>query len=49
MGADATGIETVENAAAQAAVNDNYYNVSGQRVNESYHGIVLHNGKKYVK
>ena len=49
VGADATGIETVENAAAQAAVNDNYYNVSGQRVNESYHGIVLHNGKKYVK
>ena len=28
--------------------NNARYNLSGQRVNESYKGIIIHNGKKYI-
>lgn len=36
---------TVEPAASQTVL----YNISGQRVGNGYHGIVISNGKKYVK
>lgn len=43
-----TGIE--EKPAAIIQKNDNrIYNISGQQVNGSYRGIVIKNGKKYVK
>lgn len=29
-------------------VNENVYNVAGQKVNGSYRGIVIKNGKKYI-
>ena len=43
-----TGIEEIPAAIIQK--NDNrIYNISGQQVNGSYRGIVIKNGKKYVK
>ncbi len=41
----ATGINNV-NAAAH---NDALYNVAGQRVSDSFKGIVIKNGRKYIK
>lgn len=41
----ATAIETVEAAPAK---DNALYNVAGQKVNESYKGIVIKNGKKYL-
>lgn len=42
---DATAIKTI---AVDAAENAAIYNLSGQRVNAAYKGIVIKNGKKYL-
>jgi hypothetical protein len=42
----AAGIETVQ--VAGKATNGAIYNLSGQRVNNSYKGLVIKNGQKYV-
>ena len=42
----ATGINKVETDTEDA--NAPVYNLSGQRVNDSYKGIVIKNGKKYI-
>jgi len=42
---DATAIQKVENDAEDGAI----YNLSGQKVNASYKGVVIKNGKKYMK
>lgn len=42
----ATAIETIE--AAPAANSNTIYNLAGQRVDASYKGIVIKNGKKYL-
>jgi len=36
-------------AGKQGAYSDNRYNMAGQRVSQSYSGIVMQNGKKYVQ
>ena len=41
-----TGINTVK---TQPSTDGKMYNVSGQRVNDSYKGIVIKNGKKMIK
>ena len=41
-----SGIQTVE--AAEAANNGAIYNLAGQKVSESYKGVVIKNGKKMV-
>lgn len=43
----ATGINTV--GSETQAPDDRLYNLSGQRVGESYKGIVVRNGRKYVR
>ncbi|MBR1727208.1 MAG: hypothetical protein IJ724_11295 [Muribaculaceae bacterium] len=40
-----TGIDTIQ---AEVNANQPMYNVLGQRVNESYKGIVIQNGHKYI-
>ncbi len=47
-GGNATGISAVTGA-AEAAKTAPMYNLSGQRVDDSYRGVVIQNGKKYVK
>ena len=42
---EATGIHTIE---AVSAANATMYNLAGQRVDKSYKGIVIVNGKKYL-
>ena len=42
---EATGIQTIE---AASAANATMYNLAGQRVDKSYKGIVIVNGKKYL-
>ena len=42
---EATGIQTIE---AAPATNADMYNLAGQRVDKSYKGIVIVNGKKYL-
>ena len=42
----ATGINKVE--ADTENVNAPAYNLAGQRVNNSYKGIIIKNGKKYI-
>ena len=42
-----TGIATMQNA--QRTIHHDYYNLKGQRVNDSYKGIVILRGKKIVK
>lgn len=42
---EATGIHTIE---APSAANGAIYNLAGQRVDKSYKGIVIVNGKKYL-
>ena len=42
---EATGIHTIE---AASAANGAMYNLAGQRVDKSYKGIVIVNGKKYL-
>ncbi len=46
-GAEATAIEGV--TADQLDVNAPMYNISGQRVDRSYKGVVIQNGKKFMK
>lgn len=41
-----TGISSVK---AEAAQNGKTYNLAGQQVSDSYKGMVIKNGKKYVK
>lgn len=41
-----TGISSVK---AEAAQNVKIYNLAGQQVSDSYKGLVIKNGKKYVK
>lgn len=41
-----TGISSVKSEAAQ---NGKTYNLAGQQVSDSYKGLVIKNGKKYVK
>ena len=43
-----TGIEQV-NVSGLRAGNDATYNLAGQRVGNSYKGIVIRNGKKFMK
>lgn len=43
----ATGIRTIENENAEST--DAIYNIAGQRVSTSYKGLVIRNGKKYIK
>ena len=44
---EATAIESIE--AQINSNNANLYNVAGQRVNNNFKGVVINNGKKYVK
>lgn len=41
-----TGINAVESSALRSAEG---YNLNGQRVNSSYKGVIIVNGKKYIK
>lgn len=45
--ADAAGIS--ELTANEAALNDKTFNLAGQQVNNGFRGIVVKNGKKYIK
>lgn len=45
-GGETTGISTIEAASAKQGKT---YNVAGQEVSASYKGLVIKNGKKYVK
>ena len=42
-----TGINTIHNS--QFIMHNDVYNMQGQRVSENYKGVVIVNGKKYVK
>jgi hypothetical protein len=48
-----TGIQQVQAPAKEAtkqnAYSNNRYNIAGQRVSQTYNGIVMQNGKKYVQ
>lgn len=44
---DATALNAV--SAAKGAKSNVYYNIAGQRVNSSYKGMVISDGKKYMK
>lgn len=46
-GSETTGIENIATA-RRPAVDDAWYNLSGQRVAKPSRGIYIHNGKKYV-
>ena len=46
FGGDPTGVKTIT---TQVKTNAPLYNLAGQRVGNSYKGIVIQNGKKYVK
>lgn len=45
---DVTGITTIDNKAENTG-NGAVYNLAGQRVNDSYTGVVIENGKKVIK
>lgn len=47
FGGDATGIQAL--TSDQTRANAPIYNLAGQRVSKTYKGIVIQNGKKYVK
>lgn len=49
-GGEATGISAIT-ADGSIVVDDNapMYNLAGQRVSKSYKGVVIQNGKKYIK
>ena len=44
---DATALNAV--SAAKSAKSNVYYNIAGQRVNSSFKGMVISDGKKYMK
>ena len=46
---EATGIETVHDSGFKDQDSEPTYNLNGQRVNDSYRGIVIKNGKKILK
>ena len=43
-------VDGIENIVVDEAVKGNgaIYNIAGQRVDKSYKGIVIKNGKKYI-
>ena len=43
-----TGIEAVQSADKRAN-NGKHYNLQGIEVNENYNGMIIMNGKKYLK
>jgi len=45
---DTDGIRSIENGEGRIENYDYYYNLSGQRVDKNYKGIVIKNGKKYI-
>lgn len=45
---DPTGIKAIESTGAEAQTNSALYNLSGQKVNSNYKGLVIKNGKKYI-
>ena len=49
-GGEATGISAIT-AYGSIIVNDKtpMYNLAGQRVSDSYKGVVIQNGKKFIK
>ena len=47
-GGTPTGISNVEASASASAKSSTLYNLAGQKVSESYKGIVVKNGKKYL-
>ena len=49
-GGEATGISAIT-ADGSIIVNDKapMYNLAGQRVSDSYKGVVIQNGKKFIK
>lgn len=44
--AETTGIESITRASDSASAP--VYNLSGMRVDSTYHGIVVKNGRKYL-
>ena len=50
---ETTAIELIQNAEFRMQNSDsrmqNYYNLAGQKVDENYRGIVIKNGKRYLK
>jgi hypothetical protein len=44
-----TGIEVVQDSKSEVQDSEATYNLNGQRVNDSYRGIVIKNGKKILK
>ena len=46
---EATGISLTPNPSPIGEGNTPMYNLSGQRVGASYKGIILQNGRKYIK
>lgn len=46
---EATGIKAIENGQSTIDNSAPMYNLAGQRVGSDYKGIVIQNGKKYVK
>ncbi len=46
---EATGIETVHDSGFKDQDSEPTYNLNGQRVNDSYRGIIIKNGKKILK
>ena len=47
MAASTTGISNI--SAAEVSKQAEVYNLSGQRVDASYKGIVVRNGRKYLR
>ena len=45
---EVTGIEAVQSADKRAN-NGKHYNLQGIEVNENYNGMIIINGKKYLK
>lgn len=43
-----TGIKNIESNGAESKTSSALYNLAGQKVNASYKGIVMKNGKKYI-
>jgi hypothetical protein len=46
---EGTGIETVQDSRFKVQDSEATYNLNGQRVNSSYRGIVIQNGRKVLR
>ena len=46
---ETTGIKAIDNGQWTSDNNAPHYNLAGQKVNESYQGIVIKNGHKYIQ